>query len=211
MTGPRGRSFLLALPFLLAGGVPADIRRLRGHMRLRRGIAPRAVSSVGRASRLHREGRQFEPVTAHHPSPAILRFLGGFGWRATLFNHMAIVRGLPHRDDAVMRCCPGGNPGKGAVRFGWPEPGVRRGGFRPLPNGQHHHHRYWIGRPAGKMLLQRVLPAMTCTFCAVPRSNLRMSAAYRERNAQFNSQHCAIFPVRTSGLFPASPSATCGP
>mgnify|MGYP000025750151 FL=1 len=26
----------------------------------------RAVSSVGRASRLHREGRQFETVTAHH-------------------------------------------------------------------------------------------------------------------------------------------------
>jgi hypothetical protein len=26
----------------------------------------RAVSSVGRASRLHREGRRFEPVTAHH-------------------------------------------------------------------------------------------------------------------------------------------------
>ena len=25
----------------------------------------RAVSSVGRASRLHREGRRFEPVTAH--------------------------------------------------------------------------------------------------------------------------------------------------
>ena len=28
----------------------------------------RAVSSVGRASRLHREGRRFEPVTAHHSS-----------------------------------------------------------------------------------------------------------------------------------------------
>ena len=27
---------------------------------------PGAVSSVGRASRLHREGRRFEPVTAHH-------------------------------------------------------------------------------------------------------------------------------------------------
>ncbi len=26
----------------------------------------RAVSSVGRASRLHREGQRFEPVTAHH-------------------------------------------------------------------------------------------------------------------------------------------------
>ena len=25
-----------------------------------------AVSSVGRASRLHREGQRFEPVTAHH-------------------------------------------------------------------------------------------------------------------------------------------------
>jgi hypothetical protein len=29
----------------------------------------RALSSVGRASRLHREGRRFEPVSAHHPSP----------------------------------------------------------------------------------------------------------------------------------------------
>ncbi len=28
----------------------------------------RAVSSVGRASRLHREGRRFEPVTAHQPA-----------------------------------------------------------------------------------------------------------------------------------------------
>ena len=28
----------------------------------------RAVSSVGRASRLHREGQRFEPVTAHHTS-----------------------------------------------------------------------------------------------------------------------------------------------
>ena len=27
-----------------------------------------ALSSVGRASRLHREGRRFEPVSAHHPS-----------------------------------------------------------------------------------------------------------------------------------------------
>ena len=26
----------------------------------------RAVSSVGRASRLHREGREFESLTAHH-------------------------------------------------------------------------------------------------------------------------------------------------
>ena len=31
---------------------------------------PRAVSSVGRASRLHREGRRFEPVTAHQPAAA---------------------------------------------------------------------------------------------------------------------------------------------
>ena len=36
--------------------VPSDRKRRR----------KRAVSSVGRASRLHREGRQFEPVTAHH-------------------------------------------------------------------------------------------------------------------------------------------------
>ena len=31
----------------------------------------RAVSSVGRASRLHREGRRFEPVTAHHVSACL--------------------------------------------------------------------------------------------------------------------------------------------
>lgn len=29
-------------------------------------LTNRAISSVGRASRLHREGRQFEPVIAHH-------------------------------------------------------------------------------------------------------------------------------------------------
>src|SRR5439155_24883480 len=37
--------------------------------------AERALSSVGRASRLHREGRRFEPVSAHQPSP--LRVSGG--------------------------------------------------------------------------------------------------------------------------------------
>ena len=42
----------------------------------------RAVSSVGRASRLHREGRRFEPVTAHQPArrvglrPSRLRAVG---------------------------------------------------------------------------------------------------------------------------------------
>ena len=35
--------------------------------------APRAISSAGRASRLHREGRRFEPVIAHHPSLFELR------------------------------------------------------------------------------------------------------------------------------------------
>lgn len=30
-----------------------------------------AISSVGRASRLHREGQRFEPVIAHHPLPLI--------------------------------------------------------------------------------------------------------------------------------------------
>jgi hypothetical protein len=34
--------------------------------------AHRAVSSAGRASRLHREGRRFEPVTAHHIDYAIV-------------------------------------------------------------------------------------------------------------------------------------------
>ena len=35
----------------------------------------RAISSVGRASRLHRGGRQFDPVIAHHIK-AIALFLG---------------------------------------------------------------------------------------------------------------------------------------
>src|SRR5205085_8882807 len=39
---------------------------------------PRALSSVGRASRLHREGRRFEPVSAHQPS-----LLRSFGWQAS--------------------------------------------------------------------------------------------------------------------------------
>ena len=30
-------------------------------------VGVRAISSAGRASRLHREGRRFEPVIAHHP------------------------------------------------------------------------------------------------------------------------------------------------
>ena len=33
----------------------------------------RALSSVGRASRLHREGRRFEPVSAHHRCEAHVR------------------------------------------------------------------------------------------------------------------------------------------
>jgi hypothetical protein len=32
-------------------------------------ILTRAVSSVGRAPRLHRGGREFEPLTAHHKKP----------------------------------------------------------------------------------------------------------------------------------------------
>ena len=38
--------------------------------------AGRAVSSVGRASRLHREGRRFEPVTAHQSLPASASLCG---------------------------------------------------------------------------------------------------------------------------------------
>jgi hypothetical protein len=48
----------------------------------------RAVSSVGRASRLHREGRRFEPVTAHH-SPRSGHSSFAFGSnRLVLFANM---------------------------------------------------------------------------------------------------------------------------
>ena len=48
----------------------------RAPLAVRQAHAARAVSSVGRASRLHREGRRFEPVTAHHPprGMALLRY-----------------------------------------------------------------------------------------------------------------------------------------
>src|ERR1700722_18069524 len=43
-------------------------------------IDERAVSSVGRASRLHREGRRFEPVTAHHlPVAGLISACRGLG------------------------------------------------------------------------------------------------------------------------------------
>ena len=38
-----------------------------GRLEYKLEILCRAISSVGRASRLHREGRRFEPVIAHHP------------------------------------------------------------------------------------------------------------------------------------------------
>ncbi len=34
-----------------------------------------ALSSVGRASRLHREGQRFEPVSAHHIFDSDLQFI----------------------------------------------------------------------------------------------------------------------------------------
>ena len=37
-----------------------------------------ALSSVGRASRLHREGRRFEPVSAHH-IPTVVRYVSAAG------------------------------------------------------------------------------------------------------------------------------------
>lgn len=56
-------------------------RPVRRMLRWARGS--RAVSSVGRASRLHREGRRFEPVTAHqfhrfrpHPFPGVRATFG---------------------------------------------------------------------------------------------------------------------------------------
>jgi hypothetical protein len=36
-------------------------------------VQSRAVSSAGRASRLHREGRRFESVTAHHENQMLRR------------------------------------------------------------------------------------------------------------------------------------------
>ena len=53
--------------------------RRGGGWRYVRALRSRAVSSAGRASRLHREGRRFESVTAHQPSR-----LRRFGWHASL-------------------------------------------------------------------------------------------------------------------------------
>ena len=50
-----------------------------GSCRTKSAAAARAVSSVGRASRLHREGRRFEPVTAHQASGAS-RALSVMAW-----------------------------------------------------------------------------------------------------------------------------------
>ncbi len=46
--------------------MPALAAAARADYSAGRSCDDRAVSSVGRASRLHREGRRFEPVTAHH-------------------------------------------------------------------------------------------------------------------------------------------------
>gem|GEM_PF-3651234 len=56
-----------------AGGLHACVGRPQP---LNRALGRRAVSSVGRASGLHPEGRGFEPLTAHHPSPCGLRVAG---------------------------------------------------------------------------------------------------------------------------------------
>jgi hypothetical protein len=42
-----------------------------------KGQSSGALSSVGRASRLHREGREFESLSAHH-YPVIFASYGGF-------------------------------------------------------------------------------------------------------------------------------------
>ena len=59
-----GHAFSSPKPTLQSRSLRADARRGIGA----RHRMERALSSVGRASRLHRGGRRFEPVSAHHPS-----------------------------------------------------------------------------------------------------------------------------------------------
>ena len=63
-----------------------------------------AVSSVGRASRLHREGRRFEPVTAHQSLTRPRRQI----WRMTLtqINKMQ-ARPTQFADGPAAPCCAG--------------------------------------------------------------------------------------------------------
>ncbi len=53
----------------------------------------RAISSVGRAPRLHRGGRRFEPVIAHH-----FRASGGIGRRAGLRSQCLTTSGFESRE-----------------------------------------------------------------------------------------------------------------
>src|SRR3954447_15631419 len=46
------------------------VSRYPPHAKMPKVAARGAVSSAGRASRLHREGRRFDPVTAHHHPPS---------------------------------------------------------------------------------------------------------------------------------------------
>jgi hypothetical protein len=62
----RGSPVGVSGPFARKAGLLALTCDTRCATNIRHQILPsRAVSSVGRASRLHREGRRFEPVTAH--------------------------------------------------------------------------------------------------------------------------------------------------
>src|SRR5690606_7486771 len=70
----------------------ADWRRAKGFAK-GAALARRAVSSVGRASRLHREGRRFEPVTAHHrngPPKIVENALPSF--RRLIFVDLPVAR-----------------------------------------------------------------------------------------------------------------------
>lgn len=90
-TRPRGvRDPVAPRPHAPARAPGTRLRERR--RRPTRGPPRRAVSSVGRASRLHREGRQFEPVTAHRhgtrepcdgcPAPLATPRLLGYRMRA---------------------------------------------------------------------------------------------------------------------------------
>ncbi len=54
---------------------------LAENLRIKRAYYEGAVSSAGRASRLHREGQRFEPVTAHHNFDYNVYFLAYFPQR----------------------------------------------------------------------------------------------------------------------------------
>lgn len=104
----------------------------------------RAVSSAGRASRLHREGRRFEPVTAHQVLEALISLWSQVWW-CTPLAHLHVTLDNPHpdrnqpvprtwRNPSIPRPCPprpfsgpwGGQSRSGAIRVSRRAKGCQR-------------------------------------------------------------------------------------